>query len=548
MRRIVVFILLLCLGLAGCDLSTVAESSVEAPTLPVPVPPEPVVLPRDLGEVPVLIDPELEGIPTYSSQEPPDVPTVDPSDIVPISELPEEAFPHVRGPAGTVRAMTYLGLGANDPVYGDVDGDGQTELVYWCYGPTSGVFTVGICVYGLEQGWPVLKGSALLTLSNCGDPRLEREQDRVIFRCTPREWDAEKRESVALEPLRLPVTLADGSLLLNGGALPDLIRSAGGSVLGSVGSSFSVLRERLGEEVLLDCPSCLVWQKTVATDPDGDPAGEGEVWTFAAVTDNDVTVTGTAAYPPPGSGSMILDLWGKSLEPIPPVEDPQALVGLTAVKLTGLLGPYHFDMSSTPGLLIPCWFTEDGKLLIVTVSGSESFIALWDMTAGTPFLGSELVTFRDNDEPNVPDEPDDTGDPDGPDLPDDPDVVTVHQEAIPTRIENEERWEGFLAAAERGEADSLTLRLVYEEGTYDLDLRCDGEVFTLVDEGITGTYRYLLASVEDTPRPGAKYRRAVHYLLSDDPDLTWEQYFSRMVSSSVLFDAAAARGLFSVFE
>ena len=143
--------------------------------------------------------------------------------------------------------------------------------------------------------------------------------------------------------------------------------------------------------------------------------------------------------------------------------------------------------------------------------------------------------------------PADTGEPDGPDAPDDLDLVTVHQEVIPTRIENAERWEGFLAAAERGEADSLTLRLIYEEGTYELDLRCDGEVFRLTDEGTTGEYKYLLASVEDTPRPGAKYRRAVHYLLSDDPDLTWEQYFSRMVSSSVLFDQAAARGLFTVY-
>ena len=135
-------------------------------------------------------------------------------------------------------------------------------------------------------------------------------------------------------------------------------------------------------------------------------------------------------------------------------------------------------------------------------------------------------------------------------FPSDPNVVTVHQETIPTRIENAERWEAFLAAAEQGVADGVTLRLVYEEGTFDLDLRCDGEVFTLVDEGHVTTCKYLLADEEDAPRPGAKYRRAVHYLLSDDPDMTWEQYFSRLVSSYALpgdeFPATAS--LFSVFD
>lgn len=549
MKRLLCFVLLLCLGLAGCNLSPVVESSMEAPSLPLPVLPKPVVLPQDLGEVPVLIDPELESIYAFSSQEPPDVPTVDPSDIVPISELPEEAVPHVRGPAGTVRARTYLEPQGHDPVYADVDGDGQTELIYWCCGPTSGLFTVGLCVYGLEQGWPVLKGETILNLRYTDSLGLEADAGQVFFRCSLRKWDDKAGGYTDGGTLRLPVTLTDGILLLNGGELPEEMDLwSGGTVLGAVGSSFSVLREQVGSEALLDCPSCLVWQKTIPV-PDGDPAGEGEVWTFAAVTDNGVTVTGTADYPPPGSGSMILSLRDEALEPIPPVEDPEALLGLTVVKLTGLLGPYHFDMSSTPGLLIPCWFTEDGKLLIVTVSGSESFIALWDMTAGSPFLGSELVTFRDNDEPNVPDNTGDSeGDPNNPDTPDDPDLVTVHQEAIPTRIENAERWEGFLAAAELGEENGLTLRLIFEGGTYDLDLRYDGEVFRLTDEGTTGEYKYLLVSVEDTPPPGAKYRRAVHYLLSDDPDLTWEAYFARTVSSSVLFDQAAARSLFSVFD
>lgn len=545
MKRLLCCVLLLCLGLAGCGLSPVAEEPMEAPSLPVPVPPKPVVLPQDLGEVPVLIDPELEGIPAYSSQEPPDVPTVDPSDIVPISELPEEAFPHVRGPAGTVRARTYLEPYGHDPVYGDVDGDGQTELVYWCCGPTSGLFTVGICVYGLEQGWPVLKGSAIFNLRYTDALGLEEDAGQVIFRCTLRKWDDKAGGYTDGKTLRLSVTLADGLLLLNGGDLPEGLEVWGGGAFEGCGGafegcggSFSALREQVGDEALLDLPRCLVWQRTVPLVLGDDSEGMDIVQTCAAVTDNGVTVTGYLTFEQGENGVVCTSQEG--LTPIPPVADPEALAALTAEEREARLGPCHFWWSIGSGIshLYEFWFTEDGKLLSVYTSvpvaspeGSSPTVGLWDMTAGKPYP-IFITTYGGADEPD-----DDSAD-----------LVTVHQETIPTEVENAERWEGFLTAAALGEENEVTLRLVYEEGTYDLALRYDGEVYILVDEGITGTYKYLLASEEDAPRPGAKYRRAVHYILSDDPELTWEQYMARMASSSVLFDQAAARGLFTVYE
>ena len=94
----------------------------------------------------------------------------------------------------------------------------------------------------------------------------------------------------------------------------------------------------------------------------------------------------------------------------------------------------------------------------------------------------------------------------------------------------------------------MILRLVFDENVYDLLLRYDGELYTLADKGTTGTYKYLLVSEEDDPRAGARYRRAVRYLLSDDPDLTWEQYMARMLSSAMPPpDQTAARELFTVY-
>ena len=60
------------------------------------------------------------------------------------------------------------------------------------------------------------------------------------------------------------------------------------------------------------------------------------------------------------------------------------------------------------------------------VPGTREFVA-----------DSSMETFSAEDDPVEPDESD---------------VVTVHQESIPTRVENEARWDGFLAAAKRGQS------------------------------------------------------------------------------------------------
>ena len=149
---------------------------------------------------------------------------------------------------------------------------------------------------------------------------------------------------------------------------------------------------------------------------------------------------------------------------------------------------------------------------------------------------SSMETFSAEDDPVEPDESD---------------VVTVHQESIPTRVENEARWDGFLAAAKRGEADAITLRLVYDrKDVFDLELRFDGEHYRLTNEGTVMSCKYLIVSEDAAPPPGAAYRRAVHYLISDDPEATWEVYFARIVSSSapIGVEETPMCYLFSVYE
>ena len=295
--------------------------------------------------------------------------------------------------------------------------------------------------------------------------------------------------------------------------------------IGAVGSSFAALRELFGKGALLDCSSCIVWQLSVLQASDSDSAGKEQAWTFAAVTDNGVTVTGTLSYPPPGFEPAGFDLLGSNtLEPIPPVEDPEALAGLTAEALTERFGPCHFQMDNELGFEILCWFTEDGQLLTVDIQGEASFAHLWDMCAG----------LRGTDDAPQPA---------------DADLVVIRQEENPTAIENEPRWESFLAAAARGEESEVRLRMVYQTGVWDLNLRYDGKIFTLTDGENVSSYRYLLIDREDEPRAGASFRRATHYLLSDDPDLTWDRYMARIVSSAAPpDDDFAATGLFTVYD
>ena len=91
-------------------------------------------------------------------------------------------------------------------------------------------------------------------------------------------------------------------------------------------------------------------------------------------------------------------------------------------------------------------------------------------------------------------------------------------------------------------------RLIYSEGAYDLELRYDGSLYTLVDEGRSASFPHLIVDVETDPPARVKFHHAVHYLLSQDPEMTQQRYFAHMVSSAYQPEFPETRGLFSLYD
>ena len=94
----------------------------------------------------------------------------------------------------------------------------------------------------------------------------------------------------------------------------------------------------------------------------------------------------------------------------------------------------------------------------------------------------------------------------------------------------------------------MTLRLGYDEGLYELQLRYDGERFRLTDEGRESNYACLLRCEETDPPAQALYQSAVHWILSDDPEMTFERCFNRLVSSTLDPSFPNTRILFSLYQ
>ena len=271
---------------------------------------------------------------------------------VPVGE-DEEGAAMIAGPAGAVKALQYMGGGCQSPVWADLDGDGQRELVYWCTGPTSGLFTVSICVYGLEEGWPVLEAAQLYNL-NWGELRLTEENGQILLHYSSKRYDAETGSQVSRGEQTCAVTMQDGELLLNGGELPEGWQLWGGSEWNWFGRSFAWVQAFHGADDLLEDPSALVWE---------DEAGQ----VFAALSDNGVTVTGLLRWEPAANGAWFCSAWG--VEPCRPAPaDPAGLEQLSREELTEKLGPCHF--SRNEGRIL-CWLTDSCKLLLVNCGGEQ---------------------------------------------------------------------------------------------------------------------------------------------------------------------------------
>lgn len=505
MRRFLWIVLMISLWLTGCTADrwpseTTPDSSAEAP-----------------GSM-------LTG---PASTEAPDA-AFDP-EAIPVLESEDGEIPRIRGPLGTVEAAHGLGAIFSDPVYADLDADGLRELIYACPGPTSGLYTVQLCAYGLETGYPVLKALTILNLPHgtYGLDGLEEAQGTVSFSWMPLQVNPGTGSVKPGNRERIALKLEGSRLVPADGQLPEGIAEWGSGVWYQVGMSLADLREKLAGKARYESNNCLIWEER-------EPAAPPEtVWRYAAVSDNGYTVTGLLTY---GKDYC----FRQGIDPIPLPQDLEALVDLSPAELQQRLGPCHFDDGS--GLWLMGYLTEDCKLLRVSAGERVLNVTLLDPIQGEilgeagPLTGL-LPGISSADPSNSLPASD----------PLEPDTVTVSS-GIPTVLVNEARWEAFLANVSAGKADAVELQLFYNSGASCLKLRFDGALYALEDEDRHSTFRYLIPSVEAEPPARAAYKEAVHFLLSDDPEMTWERYFSYMLSSTRVPDFPHTQTLFTSYR
>lgn len=423
------------------------------------------------------------------------------------------------GPDGCTVPGSYYSIPPQEALWTDVDDDGELEFVYWTYGPTSGLFTVALWAYGLEQGLPVLKAETIYNLDWSDELGLDLENGLPVFRTATRHFDQSLRDFVTDEHLRIPLRVETGSFVPAEGELPESIQvwggQWGGQLFSPYGASFSVLREVWGNSLVFQSPHCLISHT-------GNPFTGVQIdYIWAAVSADGIRVTGYCM----GDG----DGWKRfeALEPIPAQEDLTALAALSPEAVLAQLGPAHFD-DGDGGAHQWGWITEDGKLLRITAEQRVLLVSLFDpLTKKADEAGPLAMNYWSPDEQ--------------------PDLIVIRED-VPSTLLNAKRWDDFLASAAAGTPDAVRLLLVYSSGAFLQELRYDGRVFTLTGAGREQVYSRLITSPEDRPRNPAACSAAIHYLLSEDPDMTWERYFSHMVSSVRDPDFPPTETLFTVYR
>ncbi len=310
--------------------------------------------------------------PTYGQQETEGAAPTEPAEeAVPILETRTTGYPRVSGPAGSLYAIIYDSA-PHDPVYGDLDGDGQKELVYRSETANYSGTAAGrenndsIWIYGLEEGWPVQKSVALFGIGSAKTELLEQD-GQVFYRYTPAEQDA--------EPQLLPVTLKDGKLCLNGGELP-----AGMELLAAEGTyygrSYRLMKQQAGDRILLEENNWFFFREPGTFESEADL--DGTRYSCVLLTDNGVTVDYAIFWWTEPDGSRICSYRGAWA--IPKQADPKSLEGLTEQELTDRLGEPQFTQIRTEnGISVLCWFTEEGQLLSVQLQDKVFNASLRDL-------------------------------------------------------------------------------------------------------------------------------------------------------------------------
>ena len=305
------------------------------------------------------------------------------------------------------------------------------------------------------------------------------------------------------------------------------------------GMAFGSLSAEVEDYVVFRSRSCLVWKKVFVSSPSNDAMDTSRLipstWsteTVAAISGDGSRVTGVVRWVEGLDG--LLRCESEMIQPIEPVEDLEALADLPERKLLNRLGTYHF--STVGSLTTYFWLTQDGKLLSVNPLGAAELTDLLALAPGIPVESDPGTVFICNQ----PDE-------------------------YNTMVENEARWNAFLETTARGEPDQVNLRIAAQ--AYDTNMKraelselylsYDGSVYTINDENGDQCYSCLIVDVEHEPAAlswnynfnlGTGLGTLTHYLLSDDPSMTWVRYFHHLTSNTADPNFPATRILFSVYR
>ena len=387
MKKLVVLLIFLCLLLAACEkepLPTETDPRVTLPTAtawqtdaaPVPTGTGPAptgttsegeTAPAPSGETTAPAPSESGSDPGPSESESDPAPSASETDPAPSEPAGTEDVPvlsgsrtalygKVDGPAGTVTAVSVQGGACKDPVYGDVDDDGQRELLFHSGYNDDGQRYEVVSVYGLEEGWPVCEAWVYLCV---GEGRLQLAETNEGVAClyTP------KGGADAL----IPLTVEDDRVSLNGGGpLPEGFTVKDRDPFPN-GGSFRKLTEQVGSKALSSQPGCLVWREPGVYYTRDDILEGYQSYVYVLVSDNGVTDTNFFVWVEAADGRLV---YGGSeyTDPITAPEDPNEYLGLTEAELTAQLGPWHFrkPVSETgEDLDVLCWVTQGGRLLAV---------------------------------------------------------------------------------------------------------------------------------------------------------------------------------------
>ena len=412
-----------------------------------------------------------------------------------LSEGPENAPVTVSGPAGTVEVFGLTGGDCETPVYGDIDGDGDTELVFQHSYYSDDQKFYAFYVYSLEAGWPINECYFLLRADN-GTLQLAAEKGSVLLGYT--------RSVDLATPVLLRLSLKDGLVELRGDLAAvnniEVVMEPFDPILGG---SFPALFERSGSQILFQQDGCLVWTEPVDST---DESNLMKAILLCAASDNGSTVTKLFSWYRFADGSFAESR--DSSVPAPPA-DPAALLNLPVADLVDLLGPCHFQVPPSGGKsLLPglCWITRDRKLL--TISPLQK-------VARTDLLTGEVSVLAEAD----------------------PDTVCVYSSQEYDGILNLQRWNNFYLAAIRGEPDAVTVLEVSAEELHRKVVSYDGQRYALSEDGETQSYAYLVIRREVINRGAPSstqvgYDSSLLYLLSDDRSMTYSRYWNNLKADS----------------